>query len=49
MPDNDDGTQWRRMMSAIEEFLKENPHVHPDSLGIWLVSESMRLHDFEVD
>jgi len=30
VPDDDNGTQWRRMMSAVQEFLKVNPHVKSD-------------------
>jgi len=46
-PDDDNGTQWRRMMSAVQEFLEVNPHVQPDRLGLWLVSDIPDMNDFQ--
>jgi hypothetical protein len=37
-PDNDSGTQWRRIINAVEKFMKVNPHVEPERVGLWLVS-----------
>lgn len=37
-PDDDNHTQYKRMMEAAEEFLILHPHVNRDKLGVWLVS-----------
>jgi tetratricopeptide (TPR) repeat protein len=37
-PDDDNDTQWRRMMNAIDEFLKKRRDVKPKQLSLWLVS-----------
>ncbi|KAH8126941.1 hypothetical protein FP744_10007668 [Trichoderma asperellum] len=35
-PDDDSGTQWRRIINAVEKFKKVNPHLDPGCLGLWL-------------
>ncbi|KAK1964350.1 hypothetical protein LY78DRAFT_682549 [Colletotrichum sublineola] len=35
-PDDDRHTQYRRMVDAIEHYLRLNPPVHKDKLGIWM-------------
>jgi hypothetical protein len=40
-PDDENGTQWRRMMSAADDFLLANPDVRADNLSLWLVSRQM--------
>ncbi|KAK4125356.1 hypothetical protein N657DRAFT_570582 [Parathielavia appendiculata] len=35
-PDDANKTQYRRMKSAVEEFLKLHPTVDPETLGIWV-------------
>ncbi|RYN31603.1 hypothetical protein AA0115_g4010 [Alternaria tenuissima] len=35
-PDDENGTQWRRMMSAADDFLLANPDVRADNLSLWL-------------
>ncbi|WDK15275.1 hypothetical protein CGRA01v4_06556 [Colletotrichum graminicola] len=35
-PDDDKHTQYRRMIDAIEHYLRLNPSVHKDKLGIWM-------------
>ncbi|KAM0519361.1 hypothetical protein ACHAPE_003532 [Trichoderma viride] len=35
-PDDELGTQWRRIIAAVEKFKKVNPHLDPDCLGLWL-------------
>ena len=37
-PDDEKHTQYRRMLNAAEEFLKQNPEVDREKLGIWMVS-----------
>lgn len=37
-PDDEKHTQYRRMLDAAEEFLKQNPEVDRETLGIWMVS-----------
>lgn len=36
-PDDKSGTQWRRIINAVEKFKKVNPNLDPDHLGLWLV------------
>ncbi|USP73293.1 glycoside hydrolase family 47 protein [Curvularia clavata] len=36
VPDDENGTQWRRMISAADDFLSENPNVGAENLGLWL-------------
>lgn len=38
VPDDDKGTQWLRMTTAVESFLKDNPEVQSERLCLWLVS-----------
>lgn len=45
-PDDASGTQWRRIMNAVEKFKKVNPHLDPDCLGLWLVSY---IPDFDLE
>ena len=47
VPDDDNGTQWNRMMSAIQGFLKINHHVQPERLGLWLVSNAPIMAGFQ--
>ncbi|KAI1871621.1 hypothetical protein JX265_005607 [Neoarthrinium moseri] len=35
-PDDDQHTQYRRMLIALEEFLIKHPHVDSERLGIWM-------------
>ncbi|OLN85665.1 hypothetical protein CCHL11_08283 [Colletotrichum chlorophyti] len=35
-PDDDNNTQYRRMINAIEGFLQLNPSVNRETLGIWM-------------
>ncbi|WQF75366.1 Putative tetratricopeptide-like helical domain superfamily [Colletotrichum destructivum] len=35
-PDDDHHTQYRRMINAIDEYLRLTPSVHKDKLGIWM-------------
>ncbi|PON27654.1 hypothetical protein TGAM01_v203421 [Trichoderma gamsii] len=35
-PDDESGTQWHRIINAVEKFKKVNPHLDSDSLGLWL-------------
>ncbi|KAK0752883.1 hypothetical protein B0T18DRAFT_314341 [Schizothecium vesticola] len=35
-PDDEKHTQYRRMLNAAEEFLKQNPEVDREKLGIWM-------------
>lgn len=37
-PDDESGTQWRRIINAVEKFKKVNPHLDTERLGLWLVS-----------
>jgi hypothetical protein len=37
-PDDSSGTQWRRIINAVEKFKKVNHHLDPERLGLWLVS-----------
>lgn len=43
-PDDDHHTQYKRMRSAVEDFLKMHPEISPDDLCLWLVST---LHAIE--
>ncbi|KAI1139187.1 hypothetical protein F5Y05DRAFT_403760 [Hypoxylon sp. FL0543] len=36
MPDDERNTQYNRMLSATEEFLKLHPHIDREKLGIWV-------------
>lgn len=40
-PDDDDNTQWRRMINAVDGFLQKHRSVNPEWLGLWLVSASL--------
>ncbi len=42
-PDDDDRTQYRRMLKAIEQFLDLHREVDREQLCIWLVSVSLSL------
>lgn len=42
-PDDENNTQYKRMVTATEEFLVLHPHVDRDHLGIWLVSALLWL------
>lgn len=37
-PDDEQNTQYRRMLVAAEHFLSLHPSVNPNKLGIWIVS-----------
>ena len=39
-PDDSQNTQYRRMIAALEEFLKMHPAVDREKLGIWIVRQS---------
>jgi tetratricopeptide (TPR) repeat protein len=43
-PDDENKTQYKRMLSAAEEFLTLNPQVDRDKLAIWLVSHLYCAH-----
>ncbi|KAL8886796.1 MAG: hypothetical protein Q9215_005534 [Flavoplaca cf. flavocitrina] len=40
-PDDSQHTQYKRMIAALEEFLKINPETDRNKLGIWIVSRSL--------
>lgn len=40
-PDDDDHTQYKRMLSAIEEFLTIHPSIDPKQLGVWIVRQML--------
>ncbi|KAK1246400.1 hypothetical protein MKX08_000202 [Trichoderma sp. CBMAI-0020] len=48
-PDDDSGTQWRRIIDAVEKFKKVNPHLDPDCLGLWLADLLVDKDYFCVD
>ncbi|KAI0904145.1 hypothetical protein F4823DRAFT_232738 [Ustulina deusta] len=35
-PDNDENRQYKRMLSAIDQFLLLHPSIHRESIGIWV-------------
>ncbi|KAK7415580.1 hypothetical protein QQZ08_012296 [Neonectria magnoliae] len=37
-PDDEERTQYRRMIEATEEFLRRHPEVSRENLGVWVVS-----------
>ena len=37
-PDDDSDTQWRRMVNAVDEFLRKHRDVKSERLSLWLVS-----------
>ena len=41
-PDDKGNTQYHRMVNATKAFLKMNPAVDPDRLGIWLVRRQLQ-------
>ena len=42
-PDDENNTQWRRMMSAADDFLAANPEIRAEDLSLWLVSRQMAI------
>ena len=36
-PDDLDNTQYKRMIAALEDFLKLHPEMNPGKLGVWMV------------
>jgi len=48
-PDDDDNTQYRRMIQATEEFLRVHSDVDRESLGIWMVGLVPSYHCCLVD
>lgn len=40
-PDNENNTQYKRMIRAVEEFLRVHPSVDADKLGIWIVRDQL--------
>ncbi|KAL8834868.1 MAG: hypothetical protein Q9176_007233 [Flavoplaca citrina] len=40
-PDDSQHTQYKRMIAALEEFLKIHPETDRNKLGIWIVSRSL--------
>lgn len=44
-PDDENGTQFKRMLNATEAFLHCHPDVDRDSLCVWLVSFNHRSED----
>jgi tetratricopeptide (TPR) repeat protein len=47
-PDDADDTQYHRMVHATEDFLKLDPSVNPDRLGIWLVRRNLLLRNLDL-
>ena len=43
-PDDSQHTQYKRMIAALEEFLKIHPGTDRKKLGIWIVSRSICFH-----
>lgn len=35
-PDDGQYTQWKRILDAVECFLRLHPHIKPDQLGLWV-------------
>ena len=43
-PDDINNTQYQRMVRAVEEFLRLNPTIREEDLGIWIVSPKALHH-----
>ena len=42
-PDDEQHTQYKRVKSAVSDFLDAYPDIPPDNIGLWLVSVSPTL------